>query len=145
MKDKVFIDTNIFVYSALKDSGSRHDEAVKFLETLKGKAVFISTQVINELYSILEKKYKLNNADIEKEIENIIRFCNVSIITTRTIKLAWVLKKSYKLSYWDSLIAASALGNKCKIIYSEDMHDALVIEEITTIKNPFKWINEHYL
>ena len=64
--------------------------------------------------------------------------CNVSVITIDSIKSAWKLKKQYNLSYWDSLIVASAMENNCDILYSEDMQDRQTLEDKLKIINPFK-------
>lgn len=57
MKDKVFIDTNIFVYSFLdtddSDHHCKHLKAVDFLKQFgKDSQVIISTQVLSEYYSL---------------------------------------------------------------------------------------------
>jgi predicted nucleic acid-binding protein len=44
---------------------------------------------------------------------------------------------SYKFSYYDSQIIASALEHQCEILYSEDMQDGQVIEHCLRIINPF--------
>lgn len=44
----------------------------------------------------------------------------------------------YTISYWDSLVAATALNNDCAVLYSEDLQDGLVIENVLSITNPFK-------
>jgi predicted nucleic acid-binding protein len=51
---------------------------------------------------------------------------------------ATILREQYKLSYWDSLIIASALASSAPILYSEDMHDGLIVDQRLTIINPFK-------
>ena len=137
MRDNVFLDTNILVYSSLQDDKSKHVKTLQFLDTIKGKAIFISTQVLNEVYISL-LKHKLKNKDIEDIADEIIRTYNISIITVSTIKTAWKLRKQYTFSYWDSLIAASALENECETLFTEDLQYGLVINGILTIRNPFK-------
>jgi predicted nucleic acid-binding protein len=97
MRDRIFIDTNILVYSLLENNSQKHNQTVHLMESLKGNFIFVSTQVLNELYVSLQK----HNID---EIENKIR-------------------KKYAYSYWDSLILASALENTCSILYTEDMQN----------------------
>ena len=46
------------------------------------------------------------------------------------------LRTEYKLSYWDSLIVATALRINAQVLYSEDMQDSQTIEKVT-IRNPF--------
>ena len=48
-----------------------------------------------------------------------------------------MIRSKYKYSYYDSLIIATALESKCKILYSEDMHHGQIIENSLKIINPF--------
>ncbi|NJK98980.1 MAG: PIN domain-containing protein [Bacteroidales bacterium] len=54
-----------------------------------------------------------------------------------TIDLACQIAKKYHYSYYDSQIIAAAMECGCKTLYSEDMQDGQVIENILTILNPF--------
>lgn len=137
MRDKIFLDSNILVYSSLEDDKEKHDNVLHFLGTIKGEVIFISTQVVNEVYVSL-LKHELKDEDIQSIVSKIIDIYNTSIITINTIRSAWNLKSQYNLSYWDSLIVASALESGCKVLYTEDMQDGLVINNMLTIKNPFK-------
>ena len=53
--DRVFIDTNILVYSFLKQDPDKHNLALKLLSNYRNKVVVISTQVVSEIYSTLTK------------------------------------------------------------------------------------------
>lgn len=55
-----------------------------------------------------------------------------------TLTKASELREKYSLSYWDSLIVASALTADCEILYSEDMQDGLRVEQRLDIVNPVK-------
>ena len=48
------------------------------------------------------------------------------------------LREAYSLSYWDSLIVATALEAGAAILYSEDMQDGLWINAQLQIINPFR-------
>ncbi|MFW5990199.1 MAG: hypothetical protein ACOCP1_02230 [Campylobacterales bacterium] len=39
--------------------------------------------------------------------------------------------------FYDALIIATALENRCAIVYSEDMQDGLIVDEKIKIINPF--------
>ena len=41
------------------------------------------------------------------------------------------------MAYWDSIIVASALENRCSILYTEDMQHGQVVDQRLTIVNPF--------
>jgi predicted nucleic acid-binding protein len=48
------------------------------------------------------------------------------------------LRASHNLSYWDSLIVASALSADCTILYTEDLQGGQTIRGRLTIINPFE-------
>ena len=137
MKGKMFLDSNILVYSSLQDNKEKHDIVLNLWRQLEGNFIFVSTQVVNEVYVSL-LKHALTDKDIQNIVLKIIDVCNVSVITIDSIKSAWKLKKQYNLSYWDSLIVASAMENNCDILYSEDMQDRQTLEDKLKIINPFK-------
>ena len=115
MKGKMFLDSNILVYSSLQDDKEKHDIVLNLWRQLEGNFIFVSTQVVNEVYVSL-LKHALTDKDIQNIVLKIIDVCNVSVITIDSIKSAWKLKKQYNLSYWDSLIVASAMENNCDIL-----------------------------
>jgi len=137
MLDRYFIDTNILVYSLLENGSPKHILSVKLMESLKENYIFISTQVLNEIYVSLQKN-KVDESEIEERIIKLIDICNISFHEIETIKYGWKIRKKYSYSYWDSLIIASALENNCKALYTEDMQDGQIIEEKLKIINPFK-------
>jgi predicted nucleic acid-binding protein len=47
------------------------------------------------------------------------------------------LASRYQLQVYDGMILAAALEAGCDTLYSEDMQNGLVIEDILTIRNPF--------
>ncbi len=143
MRDKIFIDTNIFVYSFMKNHKNREDQkkhelAKLFLSNMDyGSDVFISTQVCSEYYNALLKN-KINEEQIQYSLKLLMKSAKVLQISETTILKTMEIKNRYKFSYWDSLIVSSALENGCLELYSEDMHDGLLIDERLMIINPFR-------
>jgi predicted nucleic acid-binding protein len=133
---RVFIDTNIIVYAREKDDIKKNAMANNlFKNDLADKFVFISVQVLNELYSTLSR-HKVSHDEIAKLITDLQRDMQVSSITTATINASLKLKEKYHYSWWDSLLLSSALESNCTIIYSEDMQHGQVIENSLKIINP---------
>jgi len=136
MQDKVFLDTNILIYCYSVDEKNKQEKALNLVDKYSENSI-ISTQVISELSNILFKKFKLSSIEIERtilEIDNYIDIVNFSMTTQ--IK-ALKIKDKYKLQFYDSLIIATAIENQCTVLYSEDMQDGLLIDDILTIVNPF--------
>ncbi len=137
-----FCDSNIWLYRLLVDPGvnnseevRKHDIATHLTNT---ENILISTQVINEVCAILLRKAKVTENQIRKTIQEFYEGCIVIEIHYDTIITASDLRMNYSLSYWDSIVVASALFSGADILYSEDMQDGLIIAEQLTIINPLK-------
>jgi len=140
MKDKIFIDTNIFVYAFIEPEDEtdkrKHFQAIKLLNSIQELNIFISVQVLNEFYNSL-LKYRISDKKIQEKLQQIIDVVFVTPLALETIKRCWEIKIKYRFSYYDSLIIASALENNCSILYTEDMQDGQIIENRLKIVNPF--------
>ena len=137
MTDKVFVDTNILIYSYSEDEIEKQIVANKVLEDYS-ETIIISNQVINELVNVLFKKFKLSSNDIENTILELDTFIQIVDFNITTQIKAVRIKEKYKLQYYDALIIATALENGCTILISEDMQHHQVIDNVLTIVNPFK-------
>ena len=145
MKDKVFIDTNIWIYglteSKLKVDKGKREISLKLFENLveKGSSICISMQVVNECHWNFVKRFDIEDMLAIKLIqENIISISEVKDITLSVYELSNRIRHKYNLSFWDSLIVASALENECSILYTEDLQHEQVIEGKLKIINPFE-------
>ena len=139
---KIFIDSNIWLYRFLanQDPDPQEDSrkrtiAVSLTNT---KGIISSTQVINEVCSVLKRNTNLVEEDIYQLIEEFEEQCDVINLSTVILKKASFLRTKYNLSFWDSLIVATALYADVESLYSEDMQDGLIVEKQLTIINPFK-------
>jgi len=136
MTEKIFIDTNILVYAFLKNDTVRHDLAVKLMSEIIGAEIFVSIQVMSEIYAALSKN-GVGHEEIAEYLSELEERMNIQPIYFDTVKKCLSLKKKYSYSYWDSLILSSSLESGCTVVYSEDMQHGQVIEQTLTIMNPF--------
>ena len=134
MIDKVFVDSNIFIY-AVTDDPLKSEVARQSL--LSDSEFHLSTQVLNEFISVCQRKKIITNDEIQQSIEGYLKDFQLHLLTDATIRLAMQLQTRYNLSYWDALIIASALEAECSILYSEDLQHDLVIDNQVTIRTPF--------
>jgi predicted nucleic acid-binding protein len=133
MVDKNFIDTNILIYAFSSDELNKKDIA----SGLIGNSSIISKQVVNELCNIFLKKFKLSPNDVENAILELDDIFDIVDFDLKTQIKALKLKTKYNLQFYDALIVATALENKCEILYSEDMQHNILIEDKLRIINPF--------
>jgi predicted nucleic acid-binding protein len=146
MKDSVFIDTNIFLYALTepKEQNKEKDlpKRAKSLELLtklfNENYIVVSVQVLNELHFNMVRKFKLDDILVSSTIQkNVFAIASVEDLTSTTYMKAFQVRQNYNISYWDSLVVASALESGCNTLYSEDMQEGLVIDKVLNIINPF--------
>ena len=138
MKGKIFVDTNVLVYSHDLDAGSKREIAVTVIQKLWEREIgVISTQVLQEFYVNVTQKIPkpLSPATARGIIENYL-FWHVELNDSDTILLASEIGERYILSFWDSLIIAAASNAKTDKILTEDLNHGQMIEGVL-IENPF--------
>lgn len=108
MTDRIFVDTNIFVYA----ESQNQDKSTQAFDIIQ-KSPVISTQVINETVSVLTKKYGFLLSEAHDIATSLLDLCEVVPVDSSTIRKAIELTKQYSLSHWDSLIVAAAILADC--------------------------------
>jgi len=136
MTDKAFIDSNVWVYLFSNDKNPKAKVVEKFIDDNAFTSVFVtSCQVVNEVCNVL-KRHGLAEDKIRAVIENITNICLMQDISKEVCLLASTLREKYSLSFWDSVIVATAKTAGCGFLISEDMHDGLAVDKLR-IKNIF--------
>jgi predicted nucleic acid-binding protein len=134
-----FIDSNLWIYAATESKDSppdpRHDIARNLIQSVQP---CLSVQVINEVSINLRRKHQFTEPSLQTLIKSFFDNYPVFPLDKETLLHGSTLRESYQISFWDSLIIASAISHDCRILYSEDMQNGLVINEKLTIINPFK-------
>ncbi len=137
MTGPAFVDTNILVYS--RDGGEPIKQALgeELLDFLWGSRLGrVSQQVLQEYYVTVTRKLKpgLSKPDARDDIKALLAWQPLTA-TSANFSKAWDIEDRFGLSWWDSLIVASALQSQCVILFTEDMQDGLQIDGLR-ICNP---------
>ena len=121
MSDKTFIDSNIWLYALIEKDNEieKHQKSSTCINNTEN--IFISTQVVNEVCVNLLRKGKKDLAYIEQFIKDFTSTYQTLEQKTADLITASKIRQDYKISYWDSLIIASALRSNCQILLSKDM------------------------
>lgn len=138
MSDKIFIDTNLWVYLYADDSDKEKTDDIRSLVDNHFEDIIISTQVLGEFFHVLTRKGLKGKEEARQMVLDMAaNFTSMEVLQTSVVKAMDIsIRDGY--SYWDSLILAVALDNYCSILYTEDMQDGQIIEERLKIENPFK-------
>ena len=131
-----FVDTNVFVYAQDSSDPQKRAAALKLLSTLsKEGRIAISTQVLQEFASVAIRKLELSLPETNTLLDELGKL-PVFSIDVAVIKDAVTIHFAHKLSFFDSLIIATAAQNGCSYVYSEDMAEGHTVRNVTII-NPF--------
>jgi predicted nucleic acid-binding protein len=128
---EAFFDTNVLAFLT-DEEGDR----ARRTEDLLADGGVISVQVLNEFASIARRKLGLNWAQTREFLDIFRATLTVVPLTVETHERGLDLAERYILSIYDGMIVAAAQLAGCTVLYSEDMHDGLVIERLT-IRNPY--------
>ena len=134
IESKMFFDTNLLVYLYSTDPKAL---IVERLIQSHFDEICLSTQVLNELYSVLTRKHLKTQEEAQIIINDLIENYTIYCVDEQCITRGISLNITSQFSYWDSLMIAAAHEAGCSTLYSEDLQHAHVIEESLTILNPF--------
>ncbi|MDF3362993.1 PIN domain-containing protein [Sulfitobacter sp. Ks41] len=126
-----FADTNVVLY--LLDDGPKAERA----EEILGQGPRISVQVLNEAMVNCRRKAGLSWEDTGAFLEGIKSLCSVEGLTVQTHQVGRALAEKYQLSVYDAMIVSAALIAGSTTLWTEDMHDGLLVEDRLRIVNPF--------
>ncbi|HLD97032.1 MAG TPA: PIN domain-containing protein [Candidatus Nanoarchaeia archaeon] len=137
-KSPALIDTNILVYAYAEDSPKSPKAADILSSCFAGKTkLALSLQNIGEFCDVALKKYKIDIATVQKitgQLLGYTDFIKVSY-TEAALRNALQLVNTYKIGFWDAVLAATMRENAIDTIYSED-NDFWKVPGIKAV-NPF--------
>jgi predicted nucleic acid-binding protein len=128
-----FVDSNVLLYIA-----SGNETKAAKAEDIIATGGSISVQVLNELANVARRKMQMSWAETNAFLDPIRELLTVHPLTLKTHETGVALAERYQLSIYDSMIVAAALHAECDILWSEDMHDGLLIDDGLRIVNPFR-------
>lgn len=136
MSDRVFVDTNIFVYADDRAARTKRVRARRVLsELIRTRRAVVSTQVMQEYFAAATRKLGLSPDRARLRVEQLNRL-DVVLIRPELILGAIDLCRLHPMSFWDALVIRSASAAGCVRLLSEDMQDGRTIDGVR-IENPF--------
>ena len=139
MRDRFFLDTNIFVYTFDSREPKKQARAQDLVADAltRGRGV-ISHQVVQEFLNVATQKFAnpLSESDALLYLDRVLGpLCEV-LPTLDLYRHTIGLAARWKYSFCDSLIVAAALKSECAILYTEDLKHGQEVEGVT-LMNPF--------
>ena len=129
---EAFADTNILVY-AFSD-GDKRDIA----QATVARSDLISVQSLNEFANVAVRKLRKPWDDVGLALAVLrAHFPRIAPLDLATHGVGLDLVGRYRLAIYDAMIAAAALRGGCTTLWSEDLHDGLLIDGRLRVVNPF--------
>ncbi len=127
-----FFDTSVLLYLLSADP-AKADRVEQLLEN-RGT---ISAQVLNEFAAVALRKLKMPVNEVREVLDGIRSVCSVEPVSVVTHERGLAIHEGYRFSFYDSVLVATALIAGNKILFSEDMQHAQLIDDQLRIVNPF--------
>lgn len=129
---RAFFDSNILVH-AFTD-GDRSAIAQQLLQA----GGVVGVQSLNELATVMQRKDRRKWSEIDHAITLVREQCLAIVALDDALQRDGLrLAQRYRLSVYDGMIVAAALAADCDILYSEDIHNGLIVDGTLRIVNPF--------
>jgi predicted nucleic acid-binding protein len=135
MMSKIFIDTNLLVYSMDQHDLEKKRKCRDLLSSLTGdRKGVISTQVMQEFYVAATGKLGADALTVKDILHTFERFVIV-MISPEMIKNAIDCGIINRISFWDSLIVVAAETANCELLWTEGLNHGQIIRGVR-IQNP---------
>jgi predicted nucleic acid-binding protein len=136
VSDRVFVDTNVFVYADDASAKTKRPRARQVIsELIRDRRAVVSTQVMQEYYVAAIKKLGLAPEKARTRVERLQRLDTV-VIRPDMIVAAIDLHRLHSLSFWDALVVKAASVAGCGRLLSEDLSEGQLIDGVRIV-NPF--------
>ena len=127
-----FLDSNVVLY-LLSDNQTKANCCEEIVE----QGGVISVQVLNECVNVMLKKLTMARPEIDEFLAVIKSISDIVPLSVEVHEGALELLDKYQISWYDALIVSAAIESDCDTLWSEDMHNGLVVNKTMTIRNPF--------
>jgi predicted nucleic acid-binding protein len=138
MGGRIFIDTNVLVYSFDDSEPEKQKKAQDLLASpqLAGDFV-VSTQVLQELYVALTRGTDpiRSPAQAQEAVREASKLIVIQVDPPLILE-AIAKSRQHVISFWDALVVQAAEAAGCSRLLSEDLNDGQAIGTLR-IENPF--------
>lgn len=135
--DRVFVDTNVFLYARDDRNPAKQKAAARWLATLAAReTLVVSPQVLGEFHHVaLRGKLPIAAEDARRATIELEPFSR-GATDLELIRAAWALRKETAFQWWDCVILGAAIRAGCRYLLSEDYQHGRALHGLT-ILNPF--------
>lgn len=138
MSAKVFVDTNVLVYTRDASETAKQEQALRWMTYLwNSRSGRLSFQVLQEFYVTVTRKLRpgMEAQEAREDVRWLLSWNPISV-DARVLDGAWRIQDRFNLAWWDALIASAATIADCRYLLSEDFQENQEFGDVRVI-NPF--------
>ena len=124
MSERVFVDTDIWVYAVDRSEPAKRERARAALAPRDDAHITVSSQVLSEFYTVVTRKLETPLSE-EQAAQMVDRLAQLPVVPVDTdlVMRAIAGSRSWGISLWDALIIRAAEVAGCAVVLSEDLAD----------------------
>src|ERR1700720_4792188 len=139
MSARVFLDTNIFVYSfdhTAPQKSARASELIR--QAVRSRNGIVSYQVVQEFLNVALRRFThpMTAAEAQQYLATTLRPLMAVNSSAALYVEALRIASSYSLSWYDSVVVAAAIEGGAHVLYTEDLQHGQEFGNLR-IENPF--------
>jgi predicted nucleic acid-binding protein len=138
MNAKVFVDTNVLVYSRDASEPQKLEQAMAWMAHLwSTKTGNLSYQVLQEFYITVTAKLQpgLDPENARKDVRSLLAWHPI-VVNDRVLENAWIIQDRFLISWWDALVVSAAQLADCQYLLTEDLQENQEFGSLR-VTNPF--------
>jgi predicted nucleic acid-binding protein len=133
---RLTLDSNILIYAADRDGGSRHVAA----EALVARAAFadcvLTLQALAEFFAVATRKKNVPAASAITFVDGWQMLFETVSATEETMRAAMHAVRDHRIGFWDAMLWAVARDAGCRYVLSDSFQRGRILEGVTFV-NPF--------
>lgn len=128
-----FLDSNVLLYAFTSDPRAQR------AQRLLARGCSVGVQGLNEFANVARRNLGMTWAELREALAAIRTLCRaIPPIDIDTHTEGLRVAELYGCAIFDALVVPAALRTDCRILWSENMHDGLVVDGRRRIANPFR-------
>jgi predicted nucleic acid-binding protein len=138
MNAKVFVDTNVLVYSRDASEPHKQEQAMAWMAHLwSTKTGNLSYQILQEFYITVTAKLQpgLDPENARKDVRSLLVWQPI-VVNDRVLENAWLIQDLFQISWWDALVVSAAQLADCRYLLTEDLQENQEFGSLL-VTNPF--------
>jgi predicted nucleic acid-binding protein len=130
------LDSNVLVYAFDSNSPEKRRVAAEILRMAATLDCVLTLQSLAEFFVVVTRKGKVNVKTATTIVEKWRSLFPIVAASSDTLMQAIDRQARYNLSFWDSMLLATAAQAGCSLVVSEDMTDGQRVDGVL-ILSPF--------